>query len=244
MQEDWSKLEVVIDRVSCDRGGRRVLDDVSLTARGGECVAIIGPNGVGKSTLLRVIAGLLPVLSGYVDLDGGDPDRPIGTYCHYIGHLDAIKPSLTVRETLCLWQAIVGANGLTAEMALAAFGIAHLIDLPAGYLSAGQRRRLGLARLLIAKRPIWLLDEPTSALDQGSEGLLAKVLDAHLDQQGIILAATHLDLPVTATRLRRITLDRASLPSSPNSNSSLNSKLDLVESTLDEVWRAAETRDR
>lgn len=244
MEANWSRLQLVIDSVSCDRGGRRVLDDVSLTLKAGDCVAIMGPNGAGKSTLLRVIAGLLPALSGYVDLDGGDLDRPLGTYCHYVGHLDTIKPSLTVRETLALWQALMGASGVDPQTALERFDLGHLMDLPAGFLSAGQRRRIGLARLVIARRPIWLLDEPTSALDRASERVLGRVLDDHLEEQGIILAATHVDLPVTATRLRHFSLSRAIEPPASAADPGLSSKLDLVESTLDEVWRAAETQDR
>lgn len=229
----WSAMQLTLDQVSCDRGGRRILTDVSLTAKPGELWAIRGNNGAGKSTLLRLIAGFLPLTSGKIDLSGQlDADRPLGAHCHYVGHLDALKPSLSVRETLDLWRATFGVGDLSLETALEAFDIGHLIDLPAGYLSAGQRRRVGLARLLISKRPIWLLDEPTSALDHGSEALLGGILEQHLGAGGMILAATHLDLPVKARYIKSLSLRRRHVT------------LDAEEATLDDQWRALESEDR
>lgn len=159
-----------------------------------------GPNGVGKSSLLRIIAGLLLPAEGAVALEGGVTGLPLPEQAHYLGHRDPLKPSLTVMENLRFWQDFLDGDG-DPDAALAATGIAHAANLPAGFLSAGQRRRLSIARLLTAKRPVWLLDEPTSALDSSGQAMFAQAVEAHLKSGGIVVAATHGPLGVPAQTL-------------------------------------------
>ncbi|WP_453962559.1 heme ABC exporter ATP-binding protein CcmA [Amorphus suaedae] len=184
--------------LAVDRGGRRVLSDVSGSVAAGTGIAVTGPNGTGKSTLLRVLAGLLKPAEGSVELVGADPEVPATAHVHYVGHLDAVKTQETVGANMAFWARWLGgdADPDLLEDALAAFGLDHLFDLPALFLSAGQRRRLALARLLSAPRAVWLLDEPTVALDARSESRFASVMETHLDAGGIIVAATHSPLAV------------------------------------------------
>ena len=179
--------------LSCVRGGRQVFGELSFAVGAGEALVVTGPNGVGKSTLLRLIAGLLRPTHGQLTLDGGGPELTIGEQAHYLGHLDALKPALSVRENLAFWADFLGgAPGRTKDRAaLAAVGLDGLAHLPATYLSAGQRRRLSLARLLVAPRPIWLLDEPSSTLDAAGVAMLAEIMGRHLAGGGLILAAEH-----------------------------------------------------
>ena len=151
----------------------------------------MGPNGSGKSSLLRLIAGLLRPSAGRILLHGGAVDQTIPEQAHYLGHLDALKPSLTVAENLDFWTSYLGEGASPIDSALSAVELGGLADLPATYLSAGQRRRLSLARLIVVARPIWLLDEPTSALDAAAQGMLAELMRTHLAGGGLILAATH-----------------------------------------------------
>jgi len=197
------------DNLSCVRGGRRVFSGIMFSIAGGGALVLTGPNGAGKSSLLRVIAGLVRPVEGTVSLDGGDAELAVGEQAHYAGHLDPLKPALTVTENLAFWSRFLNGRpapdpAANARRALAAVGLADLADLPAGYLSAGQRRRLSLARILAVTRPIWLLDEPTSALDAASQARLQEVMQAHLSGGGIIVAATHGPLglePTTELRL-------------------------------------------
>jgi len=174
----------------CVRGGREVFRNLSFAVGAGEALIVTGRNGAGKSSLLRLIAGLLRPLAGRIDLDGGDAELTIAEQAHYVGHQDALKPSLSVRENLAFWTDLLGDRGGNGG-ALAAVGLDGLASLPAAYLSAGQRRRLSLARLVSAARPIWLLDEPTAALDTAAQAVLAGLMRAHLGGGGLILAATH-----------------------------------------------------
>ncbi|WP_367198677.1 heme ABC exporter ATP-binding protein CcmA [Amorphus sp. 3PC139-8] len=185
--------------LTVDRGGRRVLDGLSLDVAAGEGLAVTGQNGTGKSTLLRVLAGLLKPTGGELTFVGADPERSIGAFSHYVGHLDAVKSQETVSETMAFWATwLGGAADIDAiEDALVPLELDHLIELPTAFLSAGQKRRLALSRLNVARRPIWLLDEPTSALDVASEGRFAAMMDAHLDAGGLIVAATHAPLGVS-----------------------------------------------
>ena len=191
-------MRLFADSLACRRSSRVVFDNLSFEAEAGEALAIVGPNGAGKSTLLRVIAGLLPVFAGRVGVEPTPDDTPVAELCHYVGHRDALKPALTPRESLAFWQTMLGRPALAPDEALAILGLSHAADLPSAYLSAGQRRRLAFARLLVARRPIWLLDEPQSALDAASRDRLAGLMGAHCAEGGIILAATHdpLGLPV------------------------------------------------
>ena len=181
--------------LALDRGGRRVFSDLSFEAEAGSALVVTGANGAGKSTLLRLIAGLLKPVAGELGLDGGDPELSIPQQCHYFGHMDALKPQLSVEENLAFWRAFAGTADETVFDALDRVGLARLASLPAAYLSAGQRRRLAFARLLVTRRPVWLLDEPTSALDAASEARLLEIVGAHLDRGGLVIAATHLALP-------------------------------------------------
>lgn len=186
--------------ISCQRGGRTIFKDVSFSLAPGEALLVTGPNGAGKTSLLRQIAGLLPLASGALRLEGGEPDVVIPELCHYVGHANAVKSSLSVEENLAFWAAFLGDRRPDLEAALAAFGLESLADLPAGLLSAGQKRRLGLARLLAAPRAIWLLDEPQTSLDTASLKLLDTALSEHLAAGGIAVVASHTKL---ATKLAK-----------------------------------------
>lgn len=184
-------MQLSADNLTCVRGGRTVFSGLSFRLGGGEALLVTGRNGAGKSSLLRMIAGLVHVADGRLALDGGETDADIAEQTHYLGHQDAMKPSLSVTENLQFWAAFLGAGGADIAQALAAVDLANLAALPAAYLSAGQRRRLSIARLIAAPRPIWLLDEPTSALDAASQARLAQLMRDHLSGGGMIVAATH-----------------------------------------------------
>jgi len=177
--------------LACVRGGRDVFSGVSFAVASGEALTISGPNGAGKSSLLRLIAGLLRAGGGKLALEGGDAELTIGEQAHYLGHQDALKASLTVAENLRFWAGFFGAGRADLSGPLSAVGLDSLADFPAAYLSAGQRRRLSIARLLAVHRPIWLLDEPTSTLDAAAQIRLGELMRAHLGSGGLILAATH-----------------------------------------------------
>ena len=198
--------------VRCVRGGREVFSGLDFEASSGEAVAVTGPNGAGKTSLLRLIAGLLTMADGSIDLWGGEAELTLPEQAHYLGHRDALKPALSVMENLCFWRDFLGgaafdaAESLAAESlateSLAAVGLDHALRLPAAFLSAGQRRRLSIARLLAVRRPIWLLDEPTSALDAAGQSLFATLMGDHLSRGGLIVAATHVPLGFAARELR------------------------------------------
>jgi heme exporter protein A len=188
----------------CVRGGREVFAGLSFAVADGEALEITGRNGAGKSSLLRMIAGFVRPAGGRLALSGGNPECTIGEQAHYLGHQDALKPSLTVAENLDFWARFLGGAASPMREALAAVGIDGLADLPAGYLSAGQRRRLSLARLIAAPRPLWLLDEPTSALDRQAQDMLAGLMQQHLAGGGLILAATHAPIGLTTARGLRL----------------------------------------
>jgi heme exporter protein A len=180
--------------LGCTRGGREVLAGVSFSVAAGEALAVTGRNGAGKTTLLRLMAGLLERAAGHLELTGGAAEATLAEQAHYLGHRDGLKPALSVRENLEFWYAFLGgrdAPTASTAAALDSVGLGALATLPAAYLSAGQRRRLAIARLLAAPRPVWLLDEPTAALDAASQQRLAELMRAHLAGGGIIVAATH-----------------------------------------------------
>jgi heme exporter protein A len=179
--------------LTIERGGRRVIAGLSFAAPEGSALVVTGPNGAGKTSLLRTLAGFLPIEAGGFALDGGDNERTVGEQAHYLGHADGVKSALTAGENLAFTAAMLGGDSSRAAQleALNALGLGHVIDFPARLLSAGQRRRVALARLLVAKRPLWLLDEPAAALDAAAQGALAAVMRAHLQRGGILVAAAH-----------------------------------------------------
>jgi heme exporter protein A len=195
-------MRIEASDVAVERGGRMVLSKISFALREGECLLVTGPNGSGKSTLLRALAGLLPLGRGTIGWMP-DLDRTLAEQAHYVGHADALKGTLTVAENLIFLAAMLGTNeaGLSVEAALEALGLGRLAELPAAYLSAGQKRRVALARLLVARRPLWLLDEPSTALDSAAQGLLGKIMAAHRGEGGMIVAATHASLGIEGREL-------------------------------------------
>ena len=195
-------MRLIAEALTSTRGGRSLFSDLSFSVEGGEALVLMGPNGAGKTTLIRILAGLLAPSAGAVRLDGGDAERSVGEQCHYVGHLNALKAGLTVEENAGFWCRFLDQGGAAdrVEAALLAFGLAELGDIPAAYLSAGQKRRLGLARLLLAERPVWLLDEPTVSLDQAAQEMLAAAAGAHLAAGGLVVAATHVPLGFARAR--------------------------------------------
>ena len=192
-------MHLVVEKLSVSRGERRVLDGLSFRLAPGEGLLLTGPNGAGKTTLLRTIAGLLRPDAGTVRLQGIDDPGDVGTHCHVIGHQNGIKHSLTVAENLRFWARFLGQTD-TVAATLERLSLSEIEDLPAGYLSAGQKRRLGLARLMVAKRPLWLLDEPTVSLDAASTQVLAGIVAEHIAGGGMAIAATHIPLGLAAMR--------------------------------------------
>ena len=188
--------------VRCVRGGREVFSGLDFALASGEALAVTGPNGSGKTSLLRLIAGLLTMAEGSIALEGGEAELNLSEQAHYLGHRDALKPALSVLENLTFWRDFLGGAAFDAAESLAAVGLDPAGHLPAAYLSAGQRRRLSIARLLAVRRPIWLLDEPTSALDAAGQSLFAGLMEEHLVRGGLVVAATHAPLGVQAKELR------------------------------------------
>jgi len=188
--------------VRCVRGGREIFSGVDFEACSGEALAVTGPNGAGKTSLLRLIAGLLTAADGSIGLEGGETELTLPEQAHYLGHRDALKSALSVMENLSFWRDFLGGEAFDTRASLAAVGLDHAAHLPAAYLSAGQRRRLSIARLLAVKRPVWLLDEPTSTLDTAGQNLFAALMGDHLARGGLIVAATHGPLGIAARELR------------------------------------------
>ncbi len=199
-------MQLVGSDLVCVRGGRQVFAGLSFALGAGEALVISGANGVGKTSLLRMVGGLLRVEAGRIEVRNGDPELTTAEQSHFLGHQDALKPALTVAENLRFWTRYLGAGDQSPSTALEAVGLGGLVELPAGYLSAGQRRRLSMARLLAIKRPIWLLDEPTAALDTNGQTRLADLMHQHLDGGGMIIAATHGPLGIDADNELRLGL--------------------------------------
>lgn len=197
---DWAGrgmiAEVAIEALSIRRGDRTLFKDLSLVLRAGEAVALTGRNGAGKTSLLRAVAGLLRPAAGAVRFGGVEPEEARAHGLHMVGHQDGLKTGRTVWEELLFQTRWTGGTDAAAAAALQTLDIVRLKDLEVRRLSAGQRRRLALARLAASPRPLWLLDEPMAPLDAEQRRRFGTLMQAHLDGGGLILAAVHDPLPV------------------------------------------------
>jgi len=185
--------------LACRRGGRLVFQGLDFALEAGGALLLTGPNGSGKSSLLRVMAGLTTPSAGSLAWSGAAVAEDLPAHrarLHFVGHLDALKPVLTVSETLGFWAAMRGGARAAVPPALARFHLEPLADLPCRFLSAGQRRRLALARLVASPAPLWLLDEPSTGLDEVSTSDLLAAIARHREAGGMVVAATHADLPL------------------------------------------------
>jgi heme exporter protein A len=203
-------MRLVAEGLSARRGEDLIFQDISFEIAGGEALVVKGANGSGKSTLLRVLAGLLAAEAGTVRLLAAmQPVERLGEAAHYLGHRNAMKRELTVEENLTFWKAFfgdfAGGAGVCVDEAVDTVGLGGIAHLPFGYLSAGQQRRMAMAKLLVAWRPVWILDEPTAALDVAAESMFAGLVTAHLSRGGIAIAATHQPLGLEGARELRMT---------------------------------------
>lgn len=201
------RVGLTASRLVAARGGETIVGPLDFTLAAGEAMVVTGENGTGKSTLLRTVAGLLPAGGGTVSIEGafasdGEPARHVAEAAHYLGHRNAMKGNVSVGDNLAFWGAFLGPKPRSVEAALEAVGLPGVAGSPFSYLSAGQQRRASIARLLVVRRPVWILDEPTSALDARSQGLFAELAAAHLRDGGIVIAATHQPLGLAARELR------------------------------------------
>lgn len=187
--------QLLLKGTAIRRGGRRLFEDVSLHLAAGEACALTGPNGSGKTSLLRAVAGLVALDAGEIGFGGLDPGDARGEGLHLVGHADGLKSSRTAREELLFWTRWCGGSDAAIGGAAEALDLTRLLDLEVRRLSAGQRRRVALARLLTAPRPLWLLDEPLSPLDARWREGFAALMARHLAGGGMILAAVHDPLP-------------------------------------------------
>jgi heme exporter protein A len=188
------------DKLTCIRGQRVLFRDLSFRVAAGQVLSLEGPNGAGKTSLLRLIAGFLAPAAGTIALGALGESEERGKQIGWLGHLDAAKPQLTPREVLEFFVQLHGAKE-PVDAALAAVGLASVGDLPCQYLSAGQKKRLALARLRLSRRPLWLMDEPLAALDAQGRRLVVEMLERHIGSGGIVVAATHEALGIACERL-------------------------------------------
>lgn len=201
-------FQLAAEGLTFRRGGRILVENLSFSLTNGQALVVTGANGTGKSTLLRGLAGFLPAAAGRAEHIHGDGEREnIAGRAHYVGHQEGSKPALSARENLAFWQAMLKLPDLapphliSPDEALTRLGVPQVADLPVAYLSAGQKRRVGLARLLLAPRPIWILDEPLTALDVAGQALLTDLMKDHLKMGGAIIAATHAPLGLESLQL-------------------------------------------
>lgn len=206
-QQVYPPIHMRATGLSGGRGGMMLTGKLDFSLGNGQCLLLRGPNGTGKTTLLLTLARIVAPFAGSFGPSDANARQPL---LHYCGHRNAIKPRLSVLENLTFWAAINGPTGITPHAALTEVGLGDLDGLDAGYLSAGQSRRLALARLLVSLRPLWLLDEPTAALDEQGHQLVTRLLTEHLAMGGLAIAATHhpIALPDPAS-LNTLQLERA-----------------------------------
>lgn len=200
-------MKLIVENLSLSRSSQEIVSDLSFELSSGEALIVTGENGSGKSTTLRGVAGLMPLNSGSVKLlddNGKQFEGETREYCHYLGHQNGMKPSLTVRENLDFWQKFCGEPDLTIKEALDEVDLAHTVDLPFSYLSAGMKRRVSIARLLVSDRPIWIVDEPTAGLDAQSVKMFTGLCHAFCEGGGILIAATHLPLGIETEKTLEI----------------------------------------
>ncbi len=186
-------MRLIVENLACRRSGRRIFAGLAFALGPGEALMVTGRNGAGKSSLLAMLSGRLKPDHGTIRVEEAD-EASLSECLHVVGHRDGLKGALTARENLDFARDLLGTPTATARSALETLDLPHVLDLPVGYLSAGQRRRVALARLLVCRRPLWLLDEPTAALDTASQHLLARLMAQHRSEGGIVVAATHLAL--------------------------------------------------
>lgn len=188
-------MRLVVQDLGGERGGEAVFSGVGFEVGDGEALIVTGANGSGKSTLLRIVAGLLPAAAGSIRLENGGEAWPdVASSLHYLGHGNAMKTALSVEENLRFWQEFCGNAHLDVDEAMEMVGLPQVGHLPYGYLSTGQKRRIAIAKILVSYRPVWLLDEPTAGLDARSERQFADLMRTHLEDGGLIIAATHVPL--------------------------------------------------
>ncbi|MBB4093570.1 heme ABC exporter ATP-binding protein CcmA [Brucella pecoris] len=187
-------MRLEAENLAGERGGETIFADLSFALSEGEALVVTGPNGSGKSTLLRIICGLLQPEAGKVELSEDGTVLPVRAACHYLGHQNAMKPALSVRENLSFWQKFNGAAQAEIDEALEAVDLPGVEHLPFGYLSTGQKRRVSIAKVLVSHRPLWIVDEPTAGLDKASEARFAEIMRGHMREGGMIVAATHIPL--------------------------------------------------
>jgi heme exporter protein A len=207
-------MRLTVKNLACVRGARTVVKGVTFALGEGEGLLLEGPNGAGKTTLLRTLAGFIEQGEGEAAFEGGDPERSVGEQCHYVGHLNGVKAGFTVEENLRFyWSFLEGTDEADIDRAAGIFNLDALRGIPAGLLSAGQKRRLGLARLVLAWRPLWLLDEPSVSLDVASQQALAQTVRDYLTQGGMAIAATHTPLGLGVPQTLEIKGGRAAIRS-------------------------------